>query len=189
MADGREGTSSARRERSVRRLGCPFKTGSGHSDRAVLRPHTTHSRRPRSSEPASENDQSRRSIRGNCARRSWQIGHMHEKARITPARGLHSAREPSPRTIPAPTLRRYRSASSINASLGNPTVDRRLRATPGRRVPVVAGTRCKLPEARATPVPGALRAPQRALINPGSRRSGHVETCYAAPDDATGALD
>jgi len=87
----------------------------------------------------------------------------------------------------APT--RHRSTSSINASFGNPTVDRRLRATPGRRVPVAAGTRGELPHARARPAPGPLRAPQRPLITPASRRSGQVETCYVAAGVATGALD
>ena len=53
--------------------------------------------------------------------------------------------------------------------------------------PATAGAR--LPDARAPPVVAALRIPQHALITGASRQFWQVETCYAAPDDATGALD
>jgi len=55
--------------------------------------------------------------------------------------------------------------------------------------PCTASTRFPLADARETPAPGALRAARRPLITPTSRRSGHVEACYAAPDEAPAALD
>jgi hypothetical protein len=86
-----------------------------------------------------------------------------------------------------PTPSRHPSTSSINASLGNP--DRCPRARPGRRVPSAAGARRELPDAREILAPGTLRASQRPLITLAFRPSGQVETCFAAPEDATGALD
>ena len=93
---------------------------------------------PRALHTVIEIDRSRRSICSNEAPRSSQIGRLQESAGIGPPAALHYAREPPPRVIPAPTVSPHRRTSSSYPWLGNPTVDRRLRATPGRRVPAPA---------------------------------------------------
>ena len=88
-----------------------------------------------------------------------------------------------PHAQPAPE------SSSINASLGNPDVDCRPRATPGRCVPAAAGARCEPPAARATPAFSAPRAPQRPVITPASRRPrqvGGVFRCLRRRDRGLG---
>ncbi len=85
------------------------------------------------------------------------------------------------RVTSIPTPSRHPSTGSINASLGNPNGDRRLRATPDRCVPAAAGARCDLPDARETPAFNAPRDPQRPLITPASRRPGPVGGVLRCP--------
>jgi hypothetical protein len=81
------------------------------------------------------------------------------------------------------------SRRSIHEDDVTPTVDRRLRATPDRRVSDVAGARYGLADVRATAVPGAARAPQRPPDHPSLPSIRVSHGVLRGPDDAVGALD
>lgn len=73
---------------------------------------------------------------------------------MRPSAALRSARKPSAGPIPPPTGSAQRRTSSISASLGNATVDRRLRATRGSRVPVAVAHAAYSKTLAQHPAPG-----------------------------------
>jgi len=92
----------------------------------------------------------------------------------------------SARTAAIPTPNRHRSRSSISVSRGNPdrrppvAVDGRQARTSGRRRALRTPWRSRSTHPQDSPGPAATP------LHPASCRSGQVETCFAAPDDATG---